>query len=110
LKTLTFLNDCYSFLLSRISITQLFYVTSLSLKPKVHDLVYTEMLRERNSSLATILTNTYRKHPELFIDGETLFSCEGTTQGDPLAMAMYAIGILPSLISKDNRNKAGVVR
>jgi len=45
--------------------------------------------------LATILTNTYRKHPELFIDGETLLSREGTTQGDPLAMAMYAIGILP---------------
>jgi len=45
--------------------------------------------------LATILTKTYRKHPELLIDGETLFSREGTTQGDPLAMAMYAIGILP---------------
>lgn len=45
--------------------------------------------------LATVLTNTYREDIELFIDGETLLSCEGTTQGDPLAMAMYAIGILP---------------
>ena len=45
--------------------------------------------------LAVILTNTYREDTQLFIDGETLYSCEGTTQGDPLAMAMYAIGTLP---------------
>ena len=45
--------------------------------------------------LAVILTNTYRKDVQLFIDGETLHSCEGTPQGDLLAMAMYAIGILP---------------
>ena len=46
-------------------------------------------------SLAPVLTNTYRSDVQLHIDGETLYSCEGTTQGDPLAMAMYAIGILP---------------
>ena len=45
--------------------------------------------------LAVILTNTYRDNAQLFIDGETLFSQEGTTQRDPLAIAMYAIGILP---------------
>ena len=39
--------------------------------------------------------NTYRGDTQLFIDGDTLLSREGTTQGDPLAMAMYAIGILP---------------
>ena len=38
--------------------------------------------------LATILMNTYREDTQSFIDGETLYSCEGTTQGDPLAMAM----------------------
>ena len=50
-------------------------------------------------SIATILTNTYRENASLFIDGDTLFSQEGTTQGDPLAMAMYAIATVP-LIEK----------
>ena len=46
-------------------------------------------------SLSKVLTNTYREDVQLFIDGETLLSQEGTTQGDPLAMAMYAIAITP---------------
>ena len=41
--------------------------------------------------LATVLINTYREPTELFVGGEVLFSREGTTQGDPLGMAMYAI-------------------
>ena len=45
--------------------------------------------------LAPILTNTYRQDAFLFTGGNTILSCEGTTQGDPLAMAMYAIGTLP---------------
>ena len=47
------------------------------------------------SSLATVLTNTYRSASSLFIDGTSLLSQEGTTQGDPLAMPMYAISIVP---------------
>ena len=42
--------------------------------------------------LATILTNIYRSTSHLFIDGSSLLSQE---QGDPLAMPMYAIGIIP---------------
>ena len=49
--------------------------------------------------LATVLINTYREPTELFVGGEVLFSREGTTQGDPLAMAMYAIATV-HLINK----------
>ena len=45
--------------------------------------------------LFKVLVNTYRENTQLFIDGETIMSQEGTTQGDPLAMAMYAIAITP---------------
>ena len=46
-------------------------------------------------SLATILINTYRENIPLFIDNCCILSSEGTTQGDPLAMAMYSIGVTP---------------
>ena len=55
-------------------------------------------------SLATVLINTYREDVPLHIDGETLLSEEGTTQGDPLAMAMYAIGIIPLIQSLRDDN------
>ena len=45
--------------------------------------------------LATVLINTYRNATELFVGGNTLFSAEGTTQGDPLAMPMYAMATIP---------------
>ena len=53
--------------------------------------------------LATILINTYRQPVNLFVDGNTLLSQEGTAQGDPLAMSMYAVGILP-LIKQTNKS------
>ena len=46
-------------------------------------------------SFSTILINTYRVDVALYIDGSNLLSEEGTTQGDPLTMPMYALGILP---------------
>jgi hypothetical protein len=46
-------------------------------------------------ALSHILINTYRNNSRLFVDGQCILSKEGTTQGDPLAMAMYAIGTQP---------------
>ena len=46
-------------------------------------------------SFSTILINTYRVDVALYIEGSTLFSEEGTTQGDPLTMPMYALGVIP---------------
>ena len=53
--------------------------------------------------LANILINTYREPTELFVDREVLLSREGTTQGDLLAMPMYAIATVP-LINKLEEN------
>ena len=46
-------------------------------------------------SLATTLRNVYKEDATLFVDGESVMSREGTTQGDPLAMVFYAIATLP---------------
>ena len=46
-------------------------------------------------SFATILINTYHTATELFVQDTTIFSRKGPTQRDPLAMPMYALGILP---------------
>ena len=46
-------------------------------------------------AMAHILINTYRNTSCLFVDGQCSVSEEGTTQRDPLAIAMYAIGTLP---------------
>ena len=51
--------------------------------------------------LAVTLTNVYREAFSLFIDGECLLSEEGTTQGDPLAMAMYALSTVPLIRKLD---------
>ena len=46
-------------------------------------------------ALAKVLINTYREPTDLFVDGISLFSEEGTTQGDPLAMPFYALATVP---------------
>ena len=47
----------------------------------------------------------YRSDTKLFVDGSTLYSQEGTTQGGPLTMPMYAIALQP-LIEKVNQDSA----
>ena len=46
--------------------------------------------------IAVYAINTYRQPARLFITGgKELVSAEGTTQGDPLAMGLYALSIQP---------------
>ena len=46
--------------------------------------------------IAPYAVNTYRNPARLFvIGGYELLSAEGTTQGDPLAMAFYGISLVP---------------
>ena len=53
-------------------------------------------------SLAHILINCYREPVPMHLSsGEIIWSKEGTTQGDPLGMTMYALGMAP-LIQKLN--------
>ena len=51
-------------------------------------------------AMSTYLRNCYRNPSRLFVgSGVEVPSAEGTTQGDPLAMPGYGIGILPLLVT-----------
>ena len=52
--------------------------------------------------LAFLLANTYRSDANLFVGGETILSQEGTTQSDPLAMAMYTLALIPMITQLSN--------
>ena len=50
--------------------------------------------------IAIYAINTYRNAARLFVTGgKEILSIEGTTQGDPLAMALYAHSIQPLITS-----------
>jgi len=52
--------------------------------------------------IAPFLSNLYRKSSSLYVGGEVLTSQEGTTQGCPACMILYAIGILPLMLNLDS--------
>ena len=52
-------------------------------------------------SFGRLLINTYQSHSSLFIDGDCILSKEGTTQGDPLAMSMFAVASIPLIRELD---------
>ena len=56
-------------------------------------------------AMSTYLQNCYRNPSRLFVgEGVEVPSAEGTTQGDPLAMPGYGIGILPLLVTLKTDN------
>ena len=52
-------------------------------------------IRHLCPAIATIAINCYREPVDLFVGGTVLKSQEGTTQGDPLAMPIYALATVP---------------
>ena len=61
---------------------------SLNRKVALHN------IRRLCPSLAATIVNTYRCPARLLVDGDSVYSREGTTQGDPLAMPMYALDMM----------------
>ena len=66
----------------------------------INRLVLLQNIKILCPEFATFITNCYLKPARLFISNDKeILSKEGTTQGDPVAMAMYAIGLMPLLTS-----------
>ena len=78
-------DDCESVLL--VDATNVF--NALNRMAALHN------IRRNCPPIAPFLINSYRSPTELFVDGDIILSQEGTTQGDPLAMAMYGLATIP---------------
>ena len=59
-------------------------------------------------TLATFVINTYTEPARLFIiGGKEIKSAEGTTQGDPIAMGLYAVSLQPLITHLNLSSSAG---
>ena len=60
--------------------------------------------KEILSGTTTCLANSYKQPSNFYVNNRVLTSTKGTAHGDPLAMAMYGIGIIPliELLQKPN--------
>ena len=59
-------------------------------------------------SLSTFIINCYQYHARLFIiGGAEIKSREGTTKGDPIAMFIYAIAIIPLVLKSVEKVQSG---
>ena len=61
-------------------------------------------IRKLCPSIFTAIRNSYKTASDLFIDKRVIKSQEGTTQGDPIAMAMYGVAILPLIDMLEDQN------
>ena len=60
--------------------------------------------------IATYIINYYMKPSRLFITGgKEISSNEGTTQGDPIAIGMYVLGLMPLLSSIISNNTGNLI-
>ena len=67
--------------------------SSLNRKAALHNISYI------CPALATVLNNCYRHPAKLIVPGEgEILSQEGTTQHDPLGMAMIALSVVPLIL------------
>ena len=61
-------------------------------------------IRKLCPSFYTAIRNSYKTPSDLFIDKRVIKSQEGTTQGDPIAMAIYGVATLPLIDMLEDQN------